>query len=320
MAAALPFIPAITSGIGLVSGLLGGNKAEQRNQQIQGQLDGLFGQQQGLFNQIGAYRPGMEALINQQQGALGGLMQDRESLGGLMGQMQTLLGRAGAFQPGAIGDGGAASALMGNANQVLASTDPSAYRAQAQFAGQDALRQMQSDMAQRGTGASGLASALGAQSLSRLYADASARGQQDRLQAAGLANGAYQAAGGLNLQASDLRNRAANDNLQLQAGLLGQQAGLTNQRAGLLGQYVGGLGNLLGQYGALQQGLMGQAGLLGQMYGQQAQGINPNPYGGFSQALGSFGNALGFGWQNRNNPGLGYNLTGGMGSAYNMRG
>lgn len=319
------------------------------------QYGGLLDQMQRLYGQNPTAESvnGMRGLLGQNPGAEGtaglrGLLSQNSGVGNIMKLMQN----AGDVQAGGVSDGGYGAQLGANAQNVLAATDPGVYRQQAQLAGNDALGQLSSQLASRGIASSGTSSRLGASTLSRLYADAAARGQQDRLNAYGISNSALGQAGNLalgqsqaqvnaDLQAAGMRNSALGQmgNLMLQnrgqeaglwgqlanlgmqqgnfqAGLLGQmgQMGLSNQQqqAGLLGQMgnllsgqqgnilagSGLLGNYLqglqGQYG-MQQGLAGlynqQAGLLGGIYNQQAGQINPNPYGGFGAALGSFGNA-----------------------------
>ena len=75
----------------------------------------------------------------------------------------------------------------------MAGISPDAYRAQAAQAGETALGQLSANFAQRGMLNSGALTTAGAQTLSRLYTDADARDQQDRMNAIGMALGGQQA-------------------------------------------------------------------------------------------------------------------------------
>lgn len=78
-------------------------------------------------------------------------------------------------------------------SQLMSGISPQAYQAQAQQAGQDALGQLASNFAGRGMLSSGALHTAGAQTLSRLYTDANAAYQRDRMQAYGMALGGQQA-------------------------------------------------------------------------------------------------------------------------------
>lgn len=342
----IPFIPLIASGVGAAASLYSGYKADQRNQQVQQQQQQTQDKQMGLFDQANALIPGMQGISNLYGQAGQGFLGDRNQLQYLQGQYDPLMQQMGRLynqDPTAQGrgymqnlltdpngaaslmmnlarngasDGGAANALMGNAQGVLSATDPSHYFAQAREAGNEAMGQLAAQMAGRGILSSGTTSRIGAATLAKLYSEAGARANQDRLNAYGISNNAYGQAGGLNLQRAgqqaSLLGQAGNMQAGLAQGLAslglqgqGQQLGILGQIGNLLGaqqgnvlQQSGLLGNYLqglqGQYG-MQQGIgnmyTDQAGLLGGLYKQQGQNINPNPYGGFGAALGSFGNA-----------------------------
>lgn len=346
MAPLIPFIPLIAAGIGGATALYSGYKADKQNQATQQQMQNTQNQQMGLFNQAQQLIPGMQGISNLYGQAGQGFLRDRGALDGIMrnyGDLYDQMGRLYQQDGAAEGagyirhllggensplsqymalarqggnDGGAAGALMGNASGVMGAVNPEAYANQARLAGNDALGQLTSGLAARGIAASGASSRLGASTLSRLYADAAARGNQDRLQAYGISNSALSAAGNMNLARTAQQASLYGQGLQTAAGLaqglanLGMQS--QNQRANLLGQMgntlgaqqgnilagSGLLGNFLqglqGQYG-MQQGIgnmyNNQAGLLGGIYNQQQGQINPNPYGGFGAALGAFGNA-----------------------------
>lgn len=335
MPAVIPFIPLIAAGIGGATALYSGYKADKQNQAVQQQMQNTQNQQMGLFSQAQQLIPGMQNISNLYGQGATGFLADRDRLGalngqygGLMDQMNRLYNsggigdiltmmRGGAnVQAGQITDGGYGAQLAGNASAVMRDTNPEVYREQARLAGNDAMGQIASQLAGRGIASSGTSSRLGASTLSRLYADAAARGQQDRLNAYGISNNALGAAGNMalnrsqgqvsaDLQAAGIRNSAlgAVGNLAMseqahRAGLLtqisnmlGAQQGNILAGSGLLGNFLQGL---QGQYG-MQQGIgnmyNNQAGLLGGIYNQQQGQINPNPYGGFGAALGAFGNA-----------------------------
>lgn len=78
-------------------------------------------------------------------------------------------------------------------SQLMSGISPEAYRAQAYQDGQSALGQLSSNFAQRGMLSSGALHTAGNQTLSKLYADAGARYQQDRQNAIGMALGGQQA-------------------------------------------------------------------------------------------------------------------------------
>lgn len=77
--------------------------------------------------------------------------------------------------------------------QLMGGISPESYRAQAYQDGQSALGQLSSNFAQRGMLSSGALHTAGAQTLSGLYANASAKYQQDRQNAIGMALGGQQA-------------------------------------------------------------------------------------------------------------------------------
>lgn len=365
MPALIPFVPLIASGIGAAAGLYSGYKADQRNQQIQNQMQQTQDRQMGLFDQAQQVIPGMANIANAYGQAAGGFLGDRNALaglqgqyGGLMDQMNRLYNtnltgdavnglrgvlnqgsgvngildmmRGGAnVQAGTITDGGYGARLGQNAQGVMNDTNPGVYRAQARLAGNDAMGQLAAQMGARGILSSGTHSRLGAATLSRLYADAAARGQQDRLNAYGISNSALGAAGNMalnqsqgqvsaDLQAAGIRNSALSQMGNLALNNQGQQASLWGQllnaglqqgnfQAGLLGQMGNMLGaqqgNVLAQSGLLGnylQGLQGQSGMLGNianLYNNQAAAL-----GGMYQQqgqqvnqnpYGGFGAALG---------------------------
>lgn len=76
--------------------------------------------------------------------------------------------------------------------QLMSGLNPEAYRAQAYQDGQSALGQLSSNFAQRGMLSSGALHTTGNATLSKLYADASARYQGDRQNAIGIALGGQQ--------------------------------------------------------------------------------------------------------------------------------
>lgn len=355
--ALIPFVPLIAAGIGAGTAIWSGNKAAQQNGQIQQGMAQTQQKQMGLFDQAQQLIPGMQGISQQYGQAAQGFLQDRAALdnisrgyGGLYDQMNRLYGQgnpaaegmdlmrgmlsqdptaagrgalSGLLSRAAGSDDGAVDALRANAAGVLSATSPDVYREQARLAGNDAMGQLASQLASRGVASSGASSRLGASTLSRLYADAAARGQQDRLNAYGQSNSALSAAGNMALQRRGMEANLAGQlaGLEMQgqqhrAGLAGQLAGLGMQggqyQAGLLGQLgnilgaqqgnilqgSGLLGNYLqalqGQYG-MQQGIAGmytqQGQALGGMWNQQASQVNPNPYGGVGAALGAIGNA-----------------------------
>lgn len=339
----IPFVPLIASGVGAAAGLISGNQANRNNQRVQGQMQQTQNRQMGLFDQANSLIPGMQNISQQYGQAAGGFLGDRAAVqglngqyaglsnqyaglgdqyGGLMGQMQRLYSQNSGGAPyaaGNISDGGASGSLMGNASGVLSATDPSVYQHQAQLAGNDAMGQLSSQLAGRGILGSGATSRLGASTLSRLYSNAAAQGQQDRLNAFGISNNALSSAGQMSLSQSNSQEAARLNAAQFglaqqnqQSGMLGQMANLINGQAGILGQRAGLIGQqqqgvlagsgLLGNYLSgtqnqfgMQQGIANQynqqAGALGGMYQQQSSQINPNPYGGFGAALGSVGTA-----------------------------
>lgn len=77
-------------------------------------------------------------------------------------------------------------------SQLMSGISPEAYRVQAYQDGQSALGQLSSNFAQRGMLSSGALHTTGNQTLSKLYADAGARYQQDRQNAIGMALGGQQ--------------------------------------------------------------------------------------------------------------------------------
>lgn len=77
--------------------------------------------------------------------------------------------------------------------QLMAGITPDAYRAQAQQAGAQALDQLSGQFAGRGMLSSGALHTAGTTTLAKLYTDAAARYQQDRMQAIGMALGGQQA-------------------------------------------------------------------------------------------------------------------------------
>lgn len=357
MPAVVPFIPLIASGISAASGYFSGKQQQKQNEQIQQGMAQTQAQQQALFNQAQQVIPGMQQVAQGYGVANGAFLGDRQALGELGGQygaltdqmarlyqqgnpaaegMGLLRGLMG-YDPAAQGDAalagllnraggsddGAAAALRANAAGVMRATDPGIYQRQAEQAGNAAMSQIGSAMASRGILSSGTTSRVGAATLSRLYSDAAARGQQDRLNAYGISNSALGAAGNMALQRTGMEASLAGQLAglgiqrgQYQAGLANQLAGLGMQggqyQAGLLGQMgnllgaqqqnilagSGLLGNYLqglqGQYG-MQQGIAGlynqQAGALGGMWNQQASQVNPNPYGGAIAGIGAIGNA-----------------------------
>lgn len=108
--------------------------------------------------------------------------------------------------------------------QLMAGMSPQAYRDQAAMDGQAALGQLSANFAGRGMLSSGALHTAGASTLSQLYANATARHQQDRMNAIGMALGGQQA----------IRSQYA-DNVN------------PNPYAGL-GQALSGIGTAAGQY------------------------------------------------------------------------
>ncbi len=306
-------------GLAALAGLISGNQAQQRNNELQKRADGFYDQQGKAIDSMTGYAGPMQGVIDQQQGVIGqqlgnigqqqGLLNGYGSLigsigalggdarnltnqygqdsGGLLGQYQSLYQRAGGYSPqqGAVSDGGAAAALMQNARGIMGDVDPSVYRQQAQLAGDDAMSALGNSLAARGIASSGTLGRVGASTLAKLQADAAARGQQDRLTARQAAGQMYGQAGGLGLQQSGLN---------IQNAQMVNQAQQQNQSflAALLGQQGQAMDNRLqGQLAGLQmqRGLYGdQAGLLGQHLAGLA-GIN----GQLGAVNGQYGNING---------------------------
>ncbi|AWN24211.1 hypothetical protein DKM44_14035 [Deinococcus irradiatisoli] len=292
----MPWAPIAAAIIGAGAGLFSGYKADKRNQQIQGQMQQTQDRQMSLYDQANSLIPGMQGLMGQYgnanqgfQDLMGQLDGVNGQYGGLLGQIRGLYSQA---QNGGPGDGGAAGMLMSNAQGALNDVNPAAFRAQAMLSGNDALGQLGAQMAGRGILSSGATSRLGASTLSRLYANAAAQGQQDRLNAYGISNNAASAAGNLALQGQGQQNSFLQNLLGMQQGVIGAQGQGVLAQGGLLGNYLGGLGQQFGMQQGIANQYNQQAGALGGMYQQQSSQINPNPYGGFGAALGSIGTAV----------------------------
>lgn len=88
-----------------------------------------------------------------------------------------------------------AAAQQALIQQLMSGISPDAYRAQAAQAGQSSLSDLASNFAQRGMLSSGALHSAGMQSLARLYTDANAAYQRDRMNAIGMALGGQQAIG-----------------------------------------------------------------------------------------------------------------------------
>ena len=302
-------------GLGALIGLISGNQAQQRNNELQKRADGFYGQQGKAIDSMTGYAGPMQGVIDQQQGligqqqgnigqqqgllggygdlrgTLGGLAgqagaltgQYGQDTGGLLGQYQSLFQRAGGYTPqqGAIGDGGGAAALMQNARGMLGEVDPGVYQRSAQLAGNDAMSALGNSLASRGIASSGTMGRVGASTLAKLYADSAARGQQDRLTARQAAGSMYGTAGGLGLQASGLNIQNAQMVNQAQ-----------QQQSGLLASLLGQQGQLMdNRFGNTLQGLQMQRGLAGDqgnLLGQQLAGLT-----GLNGQLGSMNGQLG---------------------------
>ena len=361
-------MPLIGGGLSLVSGLIGGNQAAKQNAALQQRADGFYDQQQGAINSMLGQAGNMQGVIGQQQanigqqqGLLGGYGGISNQIGGLagqagglasqygadtnslLGQFQSLMARAGqspvsagAAATGMISDNGGAQGLMKNAQGMLSETDPGVYRTQASLTGQDALGQLNADLASRGIASSGAGGRLGASTLAKLYSDAAVHGQQDRLTARQAAGSMIGQAGSLGLQQSglsvqnaqmvnnqalqnaEMQNRYGQAGSQLMASLLGQQGqmldnrygnmlqglqmqrGLYGDQAGLLGQQLAGLGSINGQLGNIN----GQYGGIASLYGN---------------AAGMYGNAAA-GQQNQMNPNPWGGVGAGLGAIGNAAG
>jgi hypothetical protein len=296
--------------VGAGAAAYSGYQANQANQRTANQMDATQQRQQGAYDQANQQIPGMQGVANTTAMAGQGFLADRQAMSDLNGQYAPLMaqmqrlydmdpaGEASGYLRQQLGANGEAARLRQNATDVLGATSTDAYNRQAQLAGDDALSQLSSNLASRGIASSGASSRLGASTLSRLYADAQARGQQDRLSAYGISNSALQAAGGMQSSIAGQLGQLGMAGQQSRAGILGQMGGLIGQQqqgvqaqAGLLGNYLQALQSQFG----MQQGIAGQymqqGNALGGIYNQQAQNINPNPWGGLGSSLGAIGNA-----------------------------
>ena len=134
--------------------------------------------------------------------------------------------------------------------QLMAGISPDAYRAQAAQAGETALGQLSANFAQRGMLNSGALTTAGAQTLSRLYTDADARYQQDRMNAIGMALGGQQA---IQRQYAGMVNPNPYEGLGAALGAAGTSAGqllMARYGQGTATPATGGLGMVPGSSGA----------------------------------------------------------------------
>lgn len=113
--------------------------------------------------------------------------------------------------------------------QLMSGLNPEAYRAQAYQDGQAALGQLSSNFAQRGMLSSGALHTAGNNALSKLYADAGARYQQDRMNAIGMALTGQQA---IQRQYTGQINPEPYSGLGAALGALGTAAGSYLQNQG----------------------------------------------------------------------------------------
>ncbi|KQR22861.1 hypothetical protein [Deinococcus sp. Leaf326] len=339
MPAILPLVPLITGVLGAGAAAYSGYQSNQANQRTQNAMDATQQRQMGAYDQANQQIPGMQGVANTTAQAGQGFLADRQAFADLngqyaplMAQMQRLYGQdptseASGYLRAQLGTNGEAARLRQNATDVLGATSTDAYNRQAQLAGDDALGQLSSSLAARGIASSGASSRLGASTLARLYADAQARGQQDRLSAYGISNNALQAAGGMQSSIASQLGQMGLAGQQQQAGLLGQMGNLLGAQqqgiqaqSGALGNYLAALQQQYGQQQGIANQYMQQGNAMGGVYGQQQQQINPNPYGGLGAALGGIGTAAGNLFQQRYAGGPGTGLTGiptpGIGVSY----